>query len=350
MVASSILPTLVSAVAAGPLACVPQKPTCAAPNGNFTVNEAGLYPENADFDPSRCVTYISNLYKNTVTAYNAAEDRVDKIITIDKISGVPAFHVSGVQRDVLHDKLTISANAGAAFDTNGADVSGDNVLVQYDLVRGEVEWTKNLTSVSNGQYGGFQDVEHDKDGNSYVIGTFPSSIVKVTADGKTATEWFRGDATNTTIHGFTGIAAYNGARNVLVADGERGQIVRFDLAADKGVPVHVPLQAVEEPIGANLDGAYLPPLYKDTVLLVSDSARGTIVLRSQDGKWESAEKLGEVANALGAEGGSSVTTVQIADRIYAVTDWFGDNSPEIGLNRTAFPFHDITDAINKLLV
>jgi hypothetical protein len=62
MVASSLLLALVPLAAAGPLgACkAPTQPqqACTAPRGNITIRQPGLYPENADFDPKRCVTYI----------------------------------------------------------------------------------------------------------------------------------------------------------------------------------------------------------------------------------------------------------------------------------------------------
>ena len=42
-------------------------------------------------------------------------------------------------------------------------------------------WRVNLTALSGGRYGGFNDVAHDGAGNTFVCGTFPSSIVKVGA-------------------------------------------------------------------------------------------------------------------------------------------------------------------------
>ncbi|EGX94116.1 hypothetical protein CCM_02387 [Cordyceps militaris CM01] len=349
MVSSSVLLALIPAVAAAPRACTAPKPTtCQSPKGDFTVVAPGLYPESADFDDSRCVTYIGNLYNSTVSVYDATTNNVTELISFDKISGVPAFHVSGVQRDRRHDMLTVSANAGAAFDTSGENVSGTNLIVQYNLAKKRVEWTQNLTAVSNGAYGGFQDIEHDAAGNSFVVGTFPSSIIKITADGKTPKLWFGPSGTNTTAHGFTGIAAFNDARSALVPDGQTGQVVRFDLTAETGEPVTVTLDSTEA-IGKDLDGGYLPPLFKDTVFLVSDNALGTIVLKSED-QWKTAKKVGVVPNPLGTENGFHVATVQIVDRIYAVTEWFLDNTPEVALNRTAFPFVDITDSINKLLI
>ncbi|OAA67467.1 Six-bladed beta-propeller, TolB-like protein [Cordyceps fumosorosea ARSEF 2679] len=380
MVSSSLLLALIPAVAAGPLACkapadaqpptackapAPKPPAackpkpaasaCTAPKGGFTIKAKSLYPENADFDTSRCVTYISNLYNSTVTVYDAAKNDVTNVLTFDGITNEKAFHISGVQRDDKHDMLTISANAGAAFDTQGGDISGSNMLLQYNLTAGALAWQKDLTLTSNGVYGGFQDMEHDAAGNAFVIGTFPSSILKVSADGNTVDEWFVSNKTGVTPkpHGFTGIAKFDDSRRVLVTDGETGQLLKFDLAAPKGVPVVVPIG--DEKIGADLDGAYLPPLHKNTVLLVSDNTLGTVVLRSKDGNWDAAERLGVVPKPAADTEGFAVATVQIADRIYAVTEYFGDapdpkNATDTRtLLREDYPWYDITDDVQKLL-
>ncbi|OAQ99603.1 hypothetical protein LLEC1_08117, partial [Akanthomyces lecanii] len=210
MIASALTLALVQAVAASPLASsAPSKPACASPKGNLTIHAANLYPEQADFDTKRCVTYISNLYKNTVTVYDAAENRVTNVINLPGITDVAAFHVSGVQIDKRHDKLTISANTGAAFDTLGADLSGTNFIVQYDLASNKIEWQNNLTVLSKGLYGGFQDIEHDAAGNSFV-----------------AEPWFLERGANQTTNGFSGIAAINDGAAVLVPDGQRGQLLR----------------------------------------------------------------------------------------------------------------------------
>ncbi|KAM3560244.1 hypothetical protein MY1884_003053 [Beauveria asiatica] len=360
MVASSLLLALVPLAAAGPLgACKaptqpqqPQQPqqTCTAPRGNTTIHQPGLYPENADFDPKRCVAYIGHLFESVISVWDPVENKILEVIELPDISHIPAFHVSGVQVDVKHDKLSISANAGAAFDTSGVDISGTNFLVQYDLQKREVEWKRNLTEISKGVYGGFQDIEHDAEGNSFVIGTYPSSIIKVSADNSTAEPWYVDVGKNTTVHGYTGIAAFNEGSNILVSDGERGQVVRFDTSADKGEPVVVTITNGNgtEPIGGDLDGAILPSIYEQKVFLVSDNTLGTIVLRSED-NWKTAEKVGVVPNRLGSVEGFAVATVQIVDRIYAVTEFFLDNTPGRSLNRTDFPFYDITDDINELL-
>lgn len=42
----------------------------------------------------------------------------------------------------------------------------------------------NLTAITEGKYGAFQDVEQDPNGNVFVVGTYPSSILKVGKNGK----------------------------------------------------------------------------------------------------------------------------------------------------------------------
>lgn len=300
----------------------------------------------AEANPTSC---DSNLFNRTVSVYDAIQNRVTEVITIDGITDNPKLHVSGVQVDTRHDKLSIMANAGAAFDTSGADISGDNFLIQYDLRTKTIEWKVNLTPISGGTYGGFQDIEHDAAGNCFVIGTFPSSIIKVSADGQTAVAWYVERNTNQTVHGYSGVVSFNHGRNLLVNDNEHGQIFRFDTLATSGQPTHVPLQTGAEPIGFNFDASYLPTLYQGTVYLISDNELGTIVLRSRDGEWKTAEKLGVVANAYGAQGGSATATVQIASRIYVVTEFFVDQGLGHSLNRTEFPLYDITDDVNRLL-
>lgn len=282
------------------------------------------------------------MYDATVSVYDAIQDRITEVITIDGVTGHQEFHVSGLQLDARHDKLSIIANAGAAFDTFGADVSGTNYLVQYDLRTRKVEWKSNLTAVSQGAYGGFQDVEHDAAGNSFVIGSYPSSIVKVSADGKKAEAWYTIANTKTTVSGFSGIAAFNDGRTALVND-DGGRIFVFDLTAKKGTPVHLPLQAGAEPISNNTDASYLPALYKNTVYLVSDDAFGTIVLRSHN-NWKTAEKLGVIPNAYAGQA-FTTATVQIGDRLYVLSGFFLDNPH----TRADFPLYDITDDVNKLL-
>ncbi|KAF4337105.1 trichothecene biosynthesis [Fusarium beomiforme] len=148
--------------------------------------------------------------------------------------------------------------------------------------------------------------------------------------------------------GFSGIARKGDT--LFVTDSSDGQLYRFDIKASKGKPVHVPTSKDDKPLGQMLDGLQLPPLYAGTVLLVSLGANGTTVLRSSNGKWESAENLGSIPNPYSSQGGYAVSSVQISDSIYVVTEFFGDaiNGTLPG-NRTSFPLRDITEEVGALL-
>lgn len=281
--------------------------------------------------------------------YDPSKKRVVDTISFPGLTGNPVLHSSGVQIDPL-DRLSVTVNAGAAFDTQGKDISGDNFLVKYDLKKKRVLWQRNLTAVTNGVYGGYQDIEHDRHGNSFVVGTFPSSIIKVSADGKTATPWYLTPDTNHTIQGFTSMVTKG---NMLIVSDERGgKLHRFDMRDKKGKPVQIAVGKASKPIGAHLDGLNMPSRYHGTVILASSNDAGTIVLRSKDGKWKSAENLGVVPNTFIKQNGFTTATAQIGQRIFAVTEFFFDTEKVPGTlagNRTEFPLRDITAAVDKLL-
>lgn len=242
--------------------------------------------------------------------------------------------------------MYIIAGPAAVWETKGKDVSGDSFLIQYDLAKQKFNFSANLTSVANGLYGAQQDIAQDSNGNSYVVGTYPSSILKVSPNGKSITAWYEETGVPTTVHGYSGIVSCANAPIIIVSDSEKGQLYRFDTRAAKGTPTLIPLQADAAPIGQSLDGGYLPALFKDTVFLATDNVQGTVVIQSKDGLWKSAVKVGVIPNRLASIGGTPTATVQIDGRIYVVTEFFGDAVPR---TRTDFPLYDITDEITALL-
>ncbi|KAG5657781.1 hypothetical protein KAF25_007814 [Fusarium avenaceum] len=324
--------------------------SCAPVSGNKTIDAYQLYPENVDFDTRRCVLYSSVLYNATAVAWDPYQNKILHTFEAPGLSGDPLLHASGVRVDPL-DRLSVIIDAGASFDTAGQNTSGDNFLVKYDLRDNSLLWRANLTNVTGGVYSGYQDSECDEAGNTFVLGTFPSSLIKVSADGKSAIPWYLVEPANHTIHGFSGIVRKDDF--LVVNDNTDGQLYRFDIRASKGKPVHIPVSkdgsSDSEPIGQNLDGIHLPQLYAGTVLLVSDNVNGTVVLRSSNGKWEFAENLGTIPNPLVSQGGFTVASVQISDSLYAVSEFFGDAVDGVQGNRTAFPLRDITKEVEALL-
>lgn len=290
------------------------------------------------------LTWYSDVFNGTFSTYDPRTNKVIRVTPIPGIFGNLEFHTSGIQVDSKRDLLYIIAGPGAVWETSGKDISGDSFLIQYDLAAQKFNYFSNLTSVANGLYSGHQDIAQDCFGNSYVVGSYPSSILKVSKDGKTITPWYVESGTATTVHGYSGIASSANGRFIIVSDSEKGQLLRFDTEAPKGIPIHIPLQAGAEPIGESLDGGYLPALFHDTVFLATDNVLGTVVIQSKDG-WKSAQKVGVIPNTLASAKGTPTATVEIRGRIYVVTDFFGDATR----NRTDFPLIDITDKIKNFL-
>ncbi|EFQ27717.1 hypothetical protein CGRA01v4_02877 [Colletotrichum graminicola] len=322
---------------------------CAPVSGDKTISAFQLYPENADYDTKRCVAYLSVLYNATVAVWDPSANSIVDTISLSGLSFNPLLHASGVRRDPL-DRLSIIVDAGSAFDTSGQNIAGDNFLVKYDLSSRQELWRRNLTAVTGGVYGGFQDTAHAADGTTFALGTYPSSIIRVSADGGDAAAWYLRTPPDHTVHGFSGLVTSPDGRSLLVVDSSDGQMYRFNLSAAEGTPVRVPLSGAAL-IGTALDGVSIPSRYNGTVILVSDDAAGTVVLRSRDASWDEAEVLGTVPGPLTAEGAASVTTVQIGGSVYAVSEWFTDAivPGTLAGNRTEWPLVDITAKVDALL-
>lgn len=302
-----------------------------------------------------------------MAVFDPAANAVTQSITFPGLSGDPTLHLGPAAPDPS-GKLTILLDAAAAFATNGADVSGSNILIKYDLDANQVVWQRNLTAdVTQGRFGGFQDVAHDRNENVYVVGTFPGTVLRVDKNGQGLEAWFVPDATalaNTTVAGFAGIESIPAEDVLLVNNNADGQIYRFDgvssAAAGTSAPVLVPRTeptsatgASSPPLGST-DAILLPAKYNSTVLLVAEDAVGVTVLRSRDGKWTSAETLGSVSNNVSAAmGGLVPAVVQIGpSQIFMVEEFFADAPLVAGTNagnRTAFPMVDITAQVDALL-
>ncbi|KAF9876963.1 hypothetical protein CkaCkLH20_05809 [Colletotrichum karsti] len=329
---------------------VPKLPKTCPPftKGSFTIQQYQLYPENADWDVDNCIVYFGSLFNASVVVYDPYKDSVIDIITFDGITHNPNLHIGGVQVDAHTKLVSVVVDAAAAFNTAGKDISGDNFIIKYDPAKKQVVWNKNITAVTKGQYGGFQDIEHDPSGNTYVVGSFPGTIMKVDPKGSAVESWFLPQQLVPSKMGFSGLAATG---NILLSNNnEDRQIYRFNMKDDKGKPELVP-RTPEASLDAT-DAIYLPPRYEGKVLLVAENLRGITVLRSKDGLWKSAEHLGTVPNnSSAAQGGIVTAPVQIGDNLFMVEEFFTD-TPVPGStagNRTNFPLVDITSDVEKLL-
>lgn len=283
-----------------------------------------------------------------MAVYDPYRDSVVDIIAFDGITHNPSLHIGGVQVDARTRLVSVVVDAAAAFNTAGSDISGDNFVIKYDPAKKQVVWNKNVTAVTNGRYGGFQDVEHDPRGNTYAVGSFPGTIVKIDPEGSAVEPWFLPQQIVPSKMGFSGLAAKG---DILLANNnEDRQIYRFDMRDDKGRPELVP-RAPNATLDAT-DAIYLPPRYDGKVLLVAESAKGITVLRSKDGSWKTAEHLGTVPNSSpAAQGGIVTAPVQIGDNLFMIEEFFIDTpvSGSTAGSRTSFPMVDITSEVELLL-
>lgn len=220
-------------------------------------------------------------------------------------------------------------------------------------------WRVNLTEVTQGKWSGFQDVTVDKRGNSYVIGTYPSSILKVDKAGKRITTWLPPKTPiNTTVHGFTGVESIGDTLLVIDSNGVPEELSDGDSLLwrmDMRDPIANPKQVTLRPPGVKIgvpDAIHLPEKYGGKIMLVSLNYVGVLVLRSRDA-WVSAEVLGTVKSDFPAFFQKIIpSTVQIGeDRVFAVGQKFpGAIVPGTkGGNQTEFPFFDITGEVTVLV-
>jgi len=295
------------------------------------------------------LTIISQLWNASLGIYDPYTNTHLSIEFLN-ISHKPEFHLGAVAADRKTGHVSLIADAANAFPSEGKDVSGTNWLLKYDPVSNSLIYKINLTETSQGKYGGFQDIEHDPEGNVFVVGTWPGTLHKVDRGGKTVRPWYLPNKIVQTEKGIGGIAALGW---LLLAQGDAsGKIWRFDMKDEEGVPYPIPITSGNHSFGAS-DAIYLPPKYSGTVLLVAEDTIGISVFRSEDAKWDSAEFLGLIPRPSSWEEGTNIVApVQVGDAVYMVVEQFGDEGlggPGTAGNRGEFPFFDITEQVEKLL-
>ncbi|TGJ84546.1 hypothetical protein E0Z10_g4241 [Xylaria hypoxylon] len=325
---------------------------------------------------------IGSLYNASVVVYDPYKASVVSTIEFPNITRTVPFHIGGVAWDPYTssratkkpaDEITILVDAAQAHETAGRDVSGDNYILRWDAIAQKVLWSVNLTSVTRGRYGGPQDIEHDEQGNIYVLGTYPGTLLRIPRDGSDVNEWFvppraGNKPIDHAVVGYTGFAA--DGSTLLVTDARNrsadgGALYRFDMSAAKGTPTLIPvsyppLSSSPSAVIRPADAIYLPPKYANQILLITEHDAGISVLRSQSrkgedkgDKWRGAEFLGRIPNPteITASGGLVVAAIEIAGSVFMIEEWFTDAlvpGTSAG-NRTSFPLVDITAQLDALV-
>ncbi|KAK3321782.1 hypothetical protein B0H66DRAFT_552657 [Apodospora peruviana] len=320
--------------------------------GTFVIDSYQLYPENADWDPDSCQLLIGSVWNGTVVIYDPYKDKVTSVLEYPGVSYTATYHIGGVAWDPYTGLYTILTDPAASWATGGADVSGDHLIIKHNPKTKTTLWSLNMTVATGGRYGGFQDIETDRRGNTYVVGTWPGTIMRADARGKAVKPWYVPDPLPpTTQKGFSGLASVG--ENLLSVDGD-GQIYRFDMRdAKKGTPVLVPIRP--KVLYNETDAIYAPPMYGGSVLLVATWTHGIQVLRSRDKSWKTAEYLGTVPLPTDSplyDGGAGVAVTQIGpDAIYIIFGFIDFPFVEgtVAGPRSLFPMPDITARVERLL-
>ncbi|KAK5651238.1 hypothetical protein OQA88_12702 [Cercophora sp. LCS_1] len=333
------------------LSLSPKPSECPPFSGDFVIDYYQLYPENADWDPIRCLLWIGCVWNATVATYSPYTQQTT-VISFPGTSYTGDIHIGGVAWDPFNPGVvTILTDSARPWETSGADVSGEHKLIKWDVKKQKVLWEADLTTTTKEKYGGFQDVETDARGNTYVVGTWPGTVLRVDKHGK-AREWFvPRPLPPTTQRGLGGLAAVKGTETLLASGATGDELWRFDMRDEWGAPKQVKIRgAVRFPV---TDAAYLPDRYGGKVLLVALGPDGIEVLRSRDGSWKSAEYLGVIGNreVEGLEGGFVTAATQVGDAIYVVNGyWDVPWVPgTVAGNRTLFPWADITADVDRLV-
>ncbi|KAK6540570.1 hypothetical protein TWF694_009361 [Orbilia ellipsospora] len=322
--------------------------TCPPVTGNLFIKQNGLFPENLDWDSDNCRLYLGSLFNATAVEYNPYTNKTH-IITLPSVSFDPNYHVGGIDYDFRKKVVYIGADAGAAFNTNGADLTGMNRLIRYDPRRHQILYNIEMTPFQNmvklrngGQLvGGFQDMAEDVFGNTYFIATFGNAIAKVTPYGSVSV--FYAQNPPPTVAGYSGI--FSVGNTLVIADNSISGFVTFDTSRRRAHPVVVAPQCQPSGYVFSCDGFYAPPKYHGTIGLCSNDVQGIAVYQSLDG-WASSKYLGLVSNNDPAVGnGFPTATVQITDSIYISEEYFFGTPPVPDL----FPLIDITAQVASLV-
>ncbi|EED23213.1 conserved hypothetical protein [Talaromyces stipitatus ATCC 10500] len=320
---------------------------CPNITGTINVSQYQQYPENFDFDQYRCRLYLGSLFNSTVTTYDPYTNEVIHIAKFENITHNHLYHVGGVRVDQNSGQLGITINPANIFETNGADWSGLNWFIKYDPILRKELFRVNLTEVGGGKINGVQDSEVDPRGNYYVIGSFPSSIIRVDTCGN-AKLWYLIEPYNATVYGAAGAAAIGDI--LIVNDDTYNRLLRFNMTEEQGKPTFVDVS--HNMTLYHSDAIYLPPKYEGKVLLVAEDTEGLQVFFSKDAQWWSADYLGIIPNSQLVYGNSFTSAAtQIGDSVYALESFFFDAAivPWNAGNRSIFPEPDVTDALAALV-
>jgi hypothetical protein len=199
--------------------------SCPPFQGSFNASIPDLYPESADWDPVHCKIYFgycmllslknwlltddSLYYNSSVAVYDPYHDEYESIV-FPGITGNDDYTITGIDYDGK-GSMYFAATSYTAFiaTTTGnaslANFTGPNSVIRYDTNARKILWITDLVPLQNEVFQqtgtlitGFQDMAEDDQGNTYVIGSFGSIIIKINSTG-TPKIWYQPKHLNDTL-------------------------------------------------------------------------------------------------------------------------------------------------------
>jgi len=335
--------------------------SCPPVEGDFYIPVQNLNPENADWDPTTCKLYLSSIYNCTIVAY-------DPYTNTSKITDLPItnygefheapYHLAGIDFDAAtgHVWVTGSPDTSFAASSTGnyslANYTGIDFVYRFDPKKSKVLNEFSMKPVQdayvkkmggNNRTSGFQDTASNTCGDTFVIGTFGNSIVKIARGANKASLWYT-PAQYSPVYGFGGI--FSLGDKLVVSDTLTLSFVTFDSQAPQGKATYVPIQGLPSNYTPpRADGLYAPKRYGGKVALWADDLFGTGVYGSKD-EWKTAAFLGLVPidPTIKATGGYTTASFEIGDRIFTNSEFFQPKLPQ--KLKTLYPILDITDAVD----
>ncbi|KIM98617.1 hypothetical protein OIDMADRAFT_56965 [Oidiodendron maius Zn] len=332
-------------------------PTSLCPpfQGTFNVSVLDLYPESADWDPVHCKIYFGLYYNASVAVYDPYR-KTSEVITIPGITGNSDYTVTGIDYDGM-GSMYFAATSLTAFqattsgNTSLANFTGPNSIIRYDTNARKISWVSDLVPIHNeilqrtGKLvTGFQDMAEDNQGNSFVIGSFGSVIVKIDRNG-TPRVWYEPKNINDTLVSGGIIRSGN---KIIINDRLYPALVTFNIDEPYGTPVYVHPEGFPANYSAGTDALVAPSKYGGRVVLWSDDFYGTRVIGTRD-NWETAEYLGLVLmdSSLRSRGGFTTDSFAVGNTIYSLTEFFQATKP---IQTTKeFTMVDMTEQVDQLV-
>ncbi|KAF5673257.1 trichothecene biosynthesis [Fusarium denticulatum] len=330
-------------------------PKCRQVSGDILFNnQFQLYPSFFRWDDQRCVLYLSSIYNASIAVWDPYSFSLQRIISIPGITHSLDKRLSGTIIDPTNNVLSAVVEAASFFTSAGNDVSGDNFVVKVDLNTFETKKI-NLTAVTKGQYGAFLDIDNGLDGDLYVNGAYPSSILHVDCEDKVSPFYIREPTTPPRSFGFGGVVRVG--HDLIVSDNTNHQLVKFAIHSSRHSPIVIPQTKCHNfSAGSSLS---LPDRYGGKVMLmaedvIDENTSGVSVFSSKD-NWKTAKFVGFIESIDRKLQPASVALSQtsaheLGERIYSSVLFYDNKAnPTMGGNRSDFALRDITDSVDSLL-